>query len=102
MTGLEIKKEDIPEIYRDNPGHVVIFIAENLLDLKDDVNELKNQCSCRYDNCQKEIKRSFKTNKFKNFLVQFPGGVIGGTLAVYFIFKFWLENKFGIKLPDGK
>lgn len=99
-NGLEIKdKEEIQEIYKRNPDQVVIFIAENVMDLKKDVYEIKSQYENMFQECVVEIEKKIKPNKLKNFIMQFPGGAISGALVAYLIIKFWLEARYNIKLP---
>ncbi|MFB5606352.1 MAG: hypothetical protein ACE5R7_08705 [Nitrosarchaeum sp.] len=97
-NGLEIKNaHDFVEIYRDNEALALGFIAENVIDLKKDVSELNNRCTCRYEECKREnnirfngLSKKIKRTKFKDFLMQFPGGMISGAIVSFLIFKFWI------------
>lgn len=98
-NGLEIKnKDDIERLYKDNPNEVVIFIALNLMDVKKDLSDVKHKvssieekCSCRQETCNREmndkINKKMYFNRFKNFIIQFPGGALGGVIACYFLLK---------------
>lgn len=97
-NGLEIKNaHDFVEIYRDNEALALGFIAENVIDLKRDVSELNNRCTCRYEECKKgnvleykKLSKKIRKTKFKDFLMQFPGGMISGAIVSFLIFKFWI------------
>lgn len=87
-NGLEIKNEkDIKELYKTNPDEVVIFIATNLIDVKKDVYEVKKSIHKYQDEFDKKLNDRFSINRFKNFIIQFPGGVFGGVIACYVLLK---------------
>jgi len=100
MNGIEIKdRSDFALLYEDNPGLAIGILYEN-------INGLKKQCACRYDKCQQEkteMLEKFKSiNRFgrlKNWAMQVPGGIVGGSITAYIIFKIWLDVNFDIKLP---
>lgn len=104
-NGLEIKDaHDFVRIYEDNQALALGFIAENVIDLKKNISELNNRCTCRYEECKKEnqierlkLLKKIKKTRFKDFLMQFPGGMISGAITFWIIFKFWLSTYLKIK-----
>ena len=96
-NGAEIKtKEEIAELYKSNPGLAVGILFENIVSIKE-------KCSCRMQKCkedqnefylkvEKRINDEVKPKHIKNFLMQFPGGIVGGAITVYLVIELWIKE----------
>lgn len=92
-NGLNIENEhQFSELFEKDQGLAMGLVFTNMSSMKSDISEMKDQCNCRYEQCQDQMRQNRKKDRAKNISIQFCGGILGGIATAWVFIKSYVEQ----------